>query len=70
MHFPGVSGEALAKGIEEHGHRRVRFVAELDDVPRTIASELREGDLVLTLGAGSVTSLSDRLADYVRERAG
>jgi UDP-N-acetylmuramate--alanine ligase len=68
--LPGVSGEALARGIEEHGHRHVRFVADLEDVPEAIASELQQGDLLLTLGAGSVTGLSDRLAEDVRERAG
>jgi hypothetical protein len=30
---------------------------------------LQEGDLVMTLGAGSVTNLSDRLAEVVVERA-
>jgi UDP-N-acetylmuramate--alanine ligase len=65
----GVSGEKLAKGIKEHGHRRVQFVAELDDVPGCLADDLEEGDLVLTLGAGSVTHLSDKLAEVVRARA-
>ncbi|HXV62951.1 MAG TPA: UDP-N-acetylmuramate--L-alanine ligase [Vicinamibacteria bacterium] len=64
-----VSGERLARGIESHGHRNVRFVAELDDVPKILAEELREGDLMMTLGAGSVTLLSDRMAEVVYARA-
>jgi UDP-N-acetylmuramate--alanine ligase len=66
---PGISGEKLAEGIQVHGHRHVRFVAELDDVPGAIEDELVDGDLVITLGAGSVTALSDKLAEVVRERA-
>ncbi len=65
---PGVSGERLAEGIKEHGHRHVRFVSEIDDVPDALRDTLEEGDLVLTLGAGSVTTVSDKLAEVVRER--
>jgi UDP-N-acetylmuramate--alanine ligase len=65
----GVSGEKLAEGIEKHGHRQVRFVAELADVPGSLDGELEEGDLVITLGAGSVTALSDKLAEVVHARA-
>ena len=65
---PGVSGEQLAEGIKKHGHRHVRFVSEIDDVPEALRDTLEEGDLVLTLGAGSVTTVSDKLAEVVRER--
>lgn len=64
----GVSGKILTEGIERHGHRHVRFVEDLDAVPELLEDEIQEGDLVLTLGAGSVTGLSDKLAEVVRER--
>lgn len=66
--LPGISGEVLAEGIKRHGHRHVRFVAELDEVTDVLEGELRPGDLVMTLGAGSVTALSDELAEVVRAR--
>ncbi len=66
--IPGVTGRGLAEGIEKHGHRDVRFVESLESVPDVLAEELREGDLVLTLGAGSVTTTSDRLVEMIRER--
>lgn len=65
---PGLTGERLAQGIKDHGHRDVRFVARWNEVPELLENELREGDLVLTLGAGSVTSLSDRLVEMIRGR--
>jgi UDP-N-acetylmuramate--alanine ligase len=67
--LPDVSGKLLAEGIEKHGHRHVRFVPDMDEIPDLLRDELQDGDLVLTLGAGSVTSLSDRLAEVARERA-
>ena len=33
----------------------------LDDVPAVIAPDLRAGDLVLTMGAGDITTLGPRL---------
>jgi UDP-N-acetylmuramate--alanine ligase len=67
--LPDVSGKLLAEGIEKHGHRHVRFVPDLEEIPDLLKDELQDGDLVMTLGAGSVTSLSDRLAEVARERA-
>ena len=64
-----VSGRKLAEGIERHGHRRVRYVPDLEEAFSALKDEMVEGDLVMTLGAGSVTGLSDRLAEEVRERA-
>jgi UDP-N-acetylmuramate--alanine ligase len=65
----GVSGKALAEGIEKHGHRHVRFVPDVDDVAGALEGEIAEGDLILTLGAGSVTAVSDRIAEVVLARA-
>jgi UDP-N-acetylmuramate--alanine ligase len=66
---PDVTGRALAEGIERHGHRQVRFVEDLDQALSILSTELQEGDLVLTLGAGTVTGLSDRLGEVLVERA-
>ena len=66
--LPGVTGQRLADGIKVHGHRDVRFVGDIQTVPQILKDQLREGDLVMTLGAGSVTSLSDELAEMIRER--
>jgi UDP-N-acetylmuramate--alanine ligase len=66
--IPGVTGRRLAEGIKKHGHRDIRFVDAMESVPSLVAKELQEGDLVLTLGAGSVTALSDRIVETISER--
>jgi UDP-N-acetylmuramate--alanine ligase len=50
----GVSAEAVARAIKEHGHKDVTLVRDLKDIPGWLASRAREGDMVITLGAGSV----------------
>lgn len=61
--IPGVTGEALCEKIRAHGHRDAQFMATLDDVADQIVKDLRPGDLVLTLGAGDVSSLGPRLLE-------
>jgi UDP-N-acetylmuramate--alanine ligase len=50
----GVTAEAVTRAIEEHGHKDVTLVKNLDDVPAWLVARAREGDMVITMGAGSV----------------
>ena len=52
--IPGVTAERLAGMI---AGPRVECVAEFADAVRAVAAGAREGDLILTLGAGSVSQL-------------
>jgi UDP-N-acetylmuramate--alanine ligase len=65
--LPGVEAAALADAIRARGHKDVRFVPELERVPVELVPELRSGDLVLTLGAGSVSQLGPRLLERLVE---
>ncbi len=61
-----VDGRMLADAIRAHGHRDVRFESELNEIARWLPGELQSGDLVLTLGAGDVSSLGPRLLAALR----
>jgi UDP-N-acetylmuramate--alanine ligase len=58
--LPGVTAEALAQDINRRRTTPVRVVS-LEDVPRTLAALARPGDLVMTLGAGSIGSIAARV---------
>lgn len=62
----GVTGEALAKRIREAGGGRVAYAASMDDAIERLAEDAREGDLVLTLGAGSISHAGPLLLDRLR----
>ena len=66
--IPGVEAATLVEGIRARGHRRVELVADLEQVPEVLVPELRSGDLVITLGAGSVTRLGPKLLAALEER--
>ena len=50
----GVTGRALSESMREHGHRDVHYVEQKESIPGTVYPELRNGDIVLFLGAGDV----------------
>ena len=61
--FPGVSGRLVAAAAAERARgRTVAWLPRLEDAHDFLAPRLREGDLVLTLGAGDVDRLGRRLA--------
>lgn len=60
--IPGVSGKTLAEAIRNHGHPGVFSEPETATIHRAAANRLREGDLVLSLGAGNIHEAGARLA--------
>ncbi len=65
--IPGVSGQGLAEAVSAHGHRDVTYVDRRADLPAAIAPRLKEGDLVITLGAGDITQVGPDLLALLGE---
>jgi UDP-N-acetylmuramate--alanine ligase len=59
--IPGIESAPLIEAICAHGHRNAHYVGDLDAVVERLLAELEPGDLVLTLGAGNISTLGDRL---------
>ena len=67
---PGVSGKTFLDVVLEHeGHPSTAYVPRRVDVAPHLADMLREGDLVITMGAGDVTAIGPQLLDELRRRA-
>lgn len=61
---PGVSGKLIVDAVlEAHPWRHVAYLPTLDDVASWLRTVLQPGDLCLTLGAGDLTTLPDRLSE-------
>ncbi|MGH9187460.1 MAG: UDP-N-acetylmuramate--L-alanine ligase [Acidimicrobiales bacterium] len=57
---PGVTGKLIVNAVlEASPWKRVAWLPRRADILRWLRSELRPGDLCLTLGAGDITSLPD-----------
>jgi len=55
--IPGVTGELVAQAARTAGAASVRYHADLATLPDAIAPTLRSGDMLVTLGAGSIESV-------------
>ena len=53
--IPGIDRDELASGLRRHGHPHVLTVDDQDGLVDTIASLAKPGDLVVGLGAGTIT---------------
>jgi UDP-N-acetylmuramate--alanine ligase len=56
-----LDARSLAEGIKEHGHRHVTAAADNEDLFSILIGAVRPGDLVLTLGAGDIYRVGERL---------
>ena len=61
--IPGADGRTLCRSIRQRGQLDPVFVATPAEVPAVLADLLRDGDLVLTQGAGNVGALARTLAE-------
>jgi len=64
--IPGVTIDAVAEVVRAAGRCPVRIVKSLQELPGAVAALVRDGDLVITLGAGSIGAVGDRILDELR----
>lgn len=68
--IPGISGRLLVDALEAAAPgTRVVYLPHRSDIAPFLAEEVRDGDLVLTLGAGDITAVVDEALDRIGEGA-
>jgi UDP-N-acetylmuramate--alanine ligase len=66
----GISGEALARTIREKGGRSAEYLGSFADAVSSVAVVAEDGDMILTLGAGSVSQLGPMILERLKEQVG
>ncbi|MCU0693924.1 MAG: UDP-N-acetylmuramate--L-alanine ligase, partial [Polyangiaceae bacterium] len=61
----GVSAELLAKALREHGHQRVLYVADKEELPEVLSKIVETGDVVIAQGAGDINKVIRKLAQQM-----
>lgn len=64
----GISGEALARIIREKSGRSAEYVSSFADAVSVAVAAAENGDMILTLGAGTVSQLGPMILEKLRER--
>lgn len=69
----GADRDDLVAGLIRHGHRHARALHDEDDLERLVREQARPGDMVVCLGAGTISAwangLPARLADLDQKAA-
>ena len=68
--IPGVNGELIASAARAAGGPEVRYHADLATLPAALVPTLASGDVVVTLGAGSIETLGALVLDHLKKRGG
>jgi UDP-N-acetylmuramate--alanine ligase len=63
----GVSSAALVERMRQFGHRGVEYAASSAAGVDAICASVRPGDMILTLGAGSVSQLGEKILAKLSE---
>jgi len=61
----GVDSEKLVAGIKAHGHKEACFAPDFTQALSIITHKAKPGDMVLTLGAGDVYTLGEKLVEIL-----
>ena len=59
--IPGASRDDLVAGLIAHGHRHARALMNEDDLERLVREQARPGDMVVCLGAGTISTWANGL---------
>ncbi|WP_147124814.1 UDP-N-acetylmuramate--L-alanine ligase [Shimia ponticola] len=59
--IPGASRDDLVTGLINHGHRHARAINDLADLTRLVKEQARAGDMVVCLGAGTISAWANAL---------
>ncbi|MEO9574008.1 MAG: UDP-N-acetylmuramate--L-alanine ligase [Tateyamaria sp.] len=65
----GASRDDLVAGLIRHGHRHARSVMSEDDLERLVREQARPGDMVVCLGAGTISAWANGLPGRLQKGA-
>ncbi len=57
----GLTSEKLVKAIQQNGHRGAHYLGAVEDIGSRLVPLLKAGDIVIIMGAGSISKLAETL---------
>ena len=66
--IPGASRDDLVEGLIRHGHRHARALLNEDDLERLVREQAGPGDMVVCLGAGTISTWANGLPQRLQQK--
>jgi UDP-N-acetylmuramate--alanine ligase len=64
----GITGETLARRIEDAGKQEARYAHSFAAAAEAVVAQAQQGDMILTLGAGSVSQLGPMILEKLQAK--
>lgn len=68
-HINAADGKALARGVRVKNKIEPIFCADVNKLPETLLDVLEDGDVLLTMGAGSIGKTAQAVLDLAKQQA-
>jgi UDP-N-acetylmuramate--alanine ligase len=65
----GVTAQSLAARMREFGHRNVQYAGSNEAGVKEVIHGAKPGDFIITLGAGSVSQLGEKILESLKANA-
>ena len=63
----GITGETIYKEIKKSNHRQAKYLPIKDDILSYLSEIAQPGDIIITMGAGDIWTVSQELADQLKK---
>ncbi len=64
--IPGVHATMIAEAAQSKGYKNIRYVGPREKAMEEVLKAARKGDIILTVGAGSVTTLGPQILERLK----
>ena len=64
----GVTGKLVADAARNFGHKNVHYVENKNDVPKVLNEIKKEGDIIITMGAGDIWKFGEKFVEQLNKK--
>jgi UDP-N-acetylmuramate--alanine ligase len=65
----GVTGELISNITKKFGHKNVHYIKNKNDVPKKLMEIKKNGDIIITMGAGDIWKYGEKFVELLKENA-
>lgn len=65
--IPGVTGKLVSDACTDFGHKAAVYLEKREDVARKLLDTVRQGDMVITIGAGDIYRTGEEFLELLRQ---
>jgi UDP-N-acetylmuramate--alanine ligase len=62
----GVTGKLISDITKKFGHKNVHYIKDKNDVPKKLMEIKKDGDIIVTMGAGDIWKYSEKFVELLK----